>query len=309
MMRVVYIGCKEIGKTVLDALMEFYTEGIVGVYTYADEMSNKYTRNSSFDSVMAKYPDTLYRKIEDINNPDVLDEIRSLKPDVIIQFGWSHLIKKDLINIPPKGCVGFHSSLLPKYRGGSPLNWGIINGETEWGMTCFYLTPGLDDGDIIAQEKFPIEEYDTCKTLYDKAVESSIKMLKENLPKIANGTAERIPQNSAEVTLVKRRKPEDGKIDWDMPVKKIYDLIRGTTRPFPGAFTFLGDEKIIVWASRKTGKDSSGSASGKILEITDKGVVVSTGNESLLLTDIEYEKAHDTKIDKQYIGKKLGEIV
>lgn len=306
-MRLVYVGCKEVGKTVLAALLDFYKKGIACVYTYDAEVGEKFTRKASFDDLMAKHTKIPFRKVRDINDPKVLSEIQSFKPDVIVQFGWSHIIKEDLIKIPPKGCIGFHSSLLPKYRGGSPLNWGIINGEKEWGMTMFYMTPGLDNGDIIAQAKFPIDDDDDCKTLYGKAVTASIEMLKEYLPKMENGTAPRIPQDASKATFVKRRKPEDGRIDWSQPSQKIYNLIRGTTRPFPGAFTWFEGRKIIVWASEKLDQDTSGKEPGKIIGVTDLGPVIATSDRALLLADIEFEDTHDIEFDKGYKGRKLGD--
>jgi methionyl-tRNA formyltransferase len=170
-----------------------------------------------------------------------------MSPDLIVTVGWYFMIPKRMREIAPLGCIGIHGSLLPKYRGGAPLVWAIINGEKETGLTLFYLEDGVDDGDIIDQKSFPIEEEDTIKDLLVKLEEDSIKVLLNNLPKIEKGNAPRIKQDETIATYVPQRKPEDGEINWEWDSKRIKNFIRAQTKPYPGAFTFMKNKKIIIW--------------------------------------------------------------
>ncbi|MGA1823510.1 MAG: methionyl-tRNA formyltransferase, partial [bacterium] len=171
-----------------------------------------------------------------------------LKPDLIVVCGWQRLICKEILTIPSLGTIGFHSSLLPKYRGRAPVNWAILLGERETGITMFYLTPEADTGDIIAQKVFPILFNDDCGTIYEKAAKAGAEMIKEYLPQIKNGTAPAIHNPSASYPAYPKRIPEDGRIDFNRSALDIYNFVRSLTRPYPGAFYY--DEhghKVIVW--------------------------------------------------------------
>jgi methionyl-tRNA formyltransferase len=176
-----------------------------------------------------------------------LEQIERWHPDLMLVLGWYFMIPRKVRESVPLGCVGVHASLLPKYRGGAPIPWAIINGETETGITFFYMADGVDNGPIIAQESIAIEDSDTCATVYEKATLALIKVLREYLPQIAAGTAPRIPQDESQATYSPQRKPEDGLIDWSWSAKRIRDFIRAQTRPYPGAFTYIGDKKVTIW--------------------------------------------------------------
>ena len=176
------------------------------------------------------------------------------QPDLILALGWYYNVPKRARDFGPLGCLGIHASLLPKYRGGAPIPWAIINGEKETGVTLFHLVDDIDAGDIVAQGRFPIEEHDTCATVYEKAEMASVRILRECLPKIAAGRAQRIRQDHRQATVFPQRKPEDGLIDWSLTEKRIRDFIRAQTHPYPGAFFYAGDKKIVVWDADVTDK-------------------------------------------------------
>ena len=176
-----------------------------------------------------------------------LKAIDRCKPDLLLALGWYYIIPKVVRNAAPLGCVGIHASLLPKYRGGAPIVWAIINGEKETGVTLFHFDDGVDTGDIIAQKRYPILDNDNCKTIYDKATKASIEILKRSLPKLASGKAERIKQDESKATIYPQRKPDDGIIDWSWSAKRIKDFIRAQTKPYPGAFTVIKNKKVVIW--------------------------------------------------------------
>ena len=285
-MKIVYIGTREMGYECLKFLLQAYAQQLVAVYTLDESLAPKTAGYKALDDLMGwkKIP---FQKVRDINAAEITQQIRQYAPDVIVQVAWSQIIKDEILRIPRRGCVGFHSSLLPRYRGGSPVNWGLINGEKEWGITFFYLEPGVDHGDIIAQKKFPIIEEDTCKTVYEKCTSAAVEILRECLPRIEQGTMPRKKQDDSKATVFKRRKPEDGVIDWDKTTLQLYNWVRALTHPYPGAFSFYKGKKIFIWKAKKAiwkGKEKPGT----IVKV-DKEVLVKTGDGALRLQSIQEE--------------------
>ncbi len=185
---------------------------------------------------------------KDVNAPEWIDRIRRLSPEVIFSFYYRNLLSDDILRIPPAGAFNLHGSLLPAYRGRSPVNWVLVNGEQRTGVTLHYMLRAPDAGDIVGQKEVRIEFEDTAYTLYQKLCEKARDLLAEALPLIKGGNAPRVVQNLSQGSYYGGRKPEDGKIDWTWPVMRVYNLIRAVTEPFPGAFTFLpGGEKLFIW--------------------------------------------------------------
>jgi methionyl-tRNA formyltransferase len=176
-----------------------------------------------------------------------IQQVTELAPDLILVAGWYYLVPRELRDIAPKGAIGLHGSLLPKYRGGAPLVWSIINGEKEGGISMFYLDDGVDTGDIIGQKTFSIKDDETIADVLIKLNKAAEQLLEEFLPLLAQDKAPRITQNHAEATVYPQRRPEDGKIDWSQSAKQIRDFIRAQTRPYPGAFTKIAGKKVIIW--------------------------------------------------------------
>jgi len=184
------------------------------------------------------------------NDQDLfIKNIISLKPELIIVAGWHYLLSSEILNIPTLGAIGLHASLLPKYRGGSPLTWQLINGEKEGGISLFYLEDGggVDTGHIIGQEFFPINDEDTIKELMDKSRTGAINLLEKYLPLIEQGTAPKIKQDESQATVYKQRVPSDGEINWDDSIINIKNFIRAQTKPYPGAYTIINNKKITIW--------------------------------------------------------------
>jgi methionyl-tRNA formyltransferase len=175
------------------------------------------------------------------------ESVRQYHPDFLLVVGWYYMIPKSIRDIAPKGCAGFHASLLPKYRGGAPLVWAMINGEKETGITFFYFDDGIDSGDIIAQKKFSIGENETIKDLLKKTTLHTLEITEEFIPRIDRGNAPRTKQDESLATYVPQRKPDDGEINWTWNTERIKNFIRAQTKPYPGAFTLINGKKITIW--------------------------------------------------------------
>lgn len=188
-----------------------------------------------------------FKKFEKINDLSILNEIKKLQPDYIFVIGLSQLIKEDLIELAKIGTIGFHPTALPKYRGRAAIPWQIILEEKESKCSLFFIDKGMDSGDIIGQESYSITSQDYAEDVLKNCHNAFKKLIKKTLPKIMNGEVERNPQNEEEATYLLKRTIEDGEIDWDKSCEEIQKLIRATSKPYPGAYSFYKGIKTIFW--------------------------------------------------------------
>lgn len=183
----------------------------------------------------------------DINLPENMDRLRELGPAFILSFYYRNMIKPEVLELAGTGALNLHGSYLPKYRGRVPVNWAVINGETETGATLHYMVEKPDAGDIVDREKVAIAFTDTAFDVFNKVTDAAVTVIGRSWPKLASGTAPRIPMDLAAGTYCGGRKPADGLIDWTKSAVAIYNLIRGVTHPYPGAFTHLDGKRVVVW--------------------------------------------------------------
>lgn len=243
-MKAVVLAYNNIGCEGIKALLGNGFE-IQAVFTHKDDPNE----NIWFQSVaeLASEKGIPLYAPANINHPLWVAKIRKMNPDFIFSFYYRDMVRKDILDIPAKGCINLHGSLLPKYRGRCPLNWAVINGEKETGVTLHYMTEKPDNGDILAQEKFAIGANDTAKDVHMNATRAAAKLLKAALPKLRKGTLKAVKQDEKKASYFGGRKPEDGAIDWGKTASEVRNLVRGVTRPYPGAFSFLGEKKYIFW--------------------------------------------------------------
>ena len=231
------------------------------------------------------------RRTANINALEEVEHIRQLAPDVLVVVGWTRLLGADVLAIPPRGCIGFHASLLPRFRGRAPVNWAILRGECETGNTMMYLNVGTDTGDIIDQHRVAIDPADTCASVYSRVADAGATMLREHLPAILDGTAPRRPQERSDGDVLPKRIPAMGITDWDRPARAVHDWIRALTAPYPGAFAFWGGHKVMLWASDVPDHTERSGRPGEVVARDENGLRVGTANGSLLLTSVSMEES------------------
>jgi len=183
----------------------------------------------------------------DINLPENVERVRSIAPAFIFSFYYRNMITAEVLSISRLGALNLHGSYLPRYRGRVPVNWAVINGETETGATLHYMVEKPDAGDIVDQERVEIAFTDTARDVFSKVTDAAVTVIARAWPLLRDGRAARIPMNLAEGNYCGGRKPADGRIDWKNSAVQIYNLIRGVTHPYPGAFTWLGGKRVIIW--------------------------------------------------------------
>jgi methionyl-tRNA formyltransferase len=235
-MKIVFIGTQEIGLICLKELIRLNQEIALVITTETDDKVKNFVKLEKFNFLTCK----------DINNQEIEQKIKEIKPDIMVVCGWNKLIKERIYSIPVKKTVALHASLLPKNRGFAPMIWPIINNEKETGVTLFYINEEMDKGDIIGQIKFEITAEDTGFDLYQKASGIVGELIKKYIPMIENDVAPRLVQKESDATYAFARIPEDGIIDWSKSAFDINNFVRAQARPFSGAFTYCKNEKLYI---------------------------------------------------------------
>lgn len=226
---------------------------------------------------------------ERMRRPEAVAELAAYEPDLIVTAAYGQILPKSVLELPKNGCVNVHGSLLPKYRGGAPIQRCIINGEKVTGVTLMYMAEGLDTGDMISRVEVPIEDEDTSGTMFGKLSIAGRDLLKAEMPRLAAGRVEATVQDDSEATYAPNLSREDERIDWTAGSLATYNRIRGLV-PFSGAFTLWNDETFKVWAAAKpdNGSPAGGNAApGTVLSVSERGVEVKTGDGILLLTTVQ----------------------
>lgn len=222
--------------------------------------------------------------VSDVNSPETVREIRDLDPALLAVIGWTRLIGPDLLSVPERGCIGFHASALPHNRGRAPVNWAILRGETSTGNTMMMLDRGVDTGGIIDQRATPIYLDDTCGTVYERVAALGADMLRDNLRALLAGDAVSRRQDEREATVLLKRTPPMGVTDWRRTPTEVHNWIRAQTVPYPGAFTHLDGEQLMLWGSLPPLRNDASGTPGTVLAVEADGVRIAAGPGSLVVT-------------------------
>lgn len=284
-MRILFIGAVEFSASALRELIAM-NANLVGVCTLAESAL-------SADHVdltpIAREANIPARYTPDINNEEALAWVRECAPDVIFCFGWSRLIRAPLLALPRLGVVGFHPSALPANRGRHPLIWALALGLSETASTFFFMDEGADSGDMLSQSPIPIEPTDDANSLYTRVTQLAMTQIRDFVPKLADGSFERLPQDDDRANSWRKRGASDGRIDWRMAAESIHNLVRGLGHPYVGADFEYKDRSIKVWRSEIEMDVPKNIEPGRVLEIGEFGILVKTGIGGIFLRELEPE--------------------
>jgi methionyl-tRNA formyltransferase len=309
-MKILFMGTPDFAASILQKIIQSDYE-VIGVVTQPDKQKGR-GKAVCFPPVKElanKYNLHVYQPLK-VRNPDFIQTIRELAPEIIIVAAFGQILPKELLDIPPCGCINVHASLLPKYRGAAPIQYAIIDGEEYTGITIMYMDISMDTGDIILQRKLLIAPEDTGGTLFDKLAQLGADLLIEVLKKTEEGTAERIPQDHTKATYVKMLSKKMGNIDFTMPAKQIERLIRGLN-PWPSAYTYIDGKTLKIWKATVEQREIAGMA-GEVIEIRKDAIAVKTGNGILVIRELQLEGKNKMSVDAflrgypVFTGKKLG---
>ena len=260
-MKAIVFAYHDMGCVGIEALIDAGYQ-ITAIYTHLDNPGE----NHFFGSVahLAAEHNIEVFSPENVNHPLWIERIKQSSPDIIFSFYYRDLICDEILSIPAQGAFNLHGSLLPRYRGRAPLNWVLVNGETETGVTLHKMVHRADAGDIAAQYKVTIDPTDDALRLHKKLTLTAQELLTEQLPLIKKGQVQLTPQDESKATYVGRRTPEDGRLDWNHSATELHNLVRAVSEPWPGAFSLSGTTRFIVWKSRIR-QDLPSAVPGKVL--------------------------------------------
>ncbi|MEF9952512.1 MAG: methionyl-tRNA formyltransferase [Clostridium sp.] len=219
------------------------------------------------------------------SEPEVIEEIKSLNPDVIVVVAYGQILSKDILDIPKYGCINVHASLLPSLRGAAPINWTIINGDKVTGVTIMQMDIGLDTGDMLLKKEIPILEDETAGELHDRLMILGGEALVEGLAAIEKGELTPEKQDDSLSSYAHMMKKDLGHINWDNDSSIIYNLIRGVI-PWPGAYTYYGNDTIKIW-SAVNGSGDINKAPGEVLKASKEGILVNCKNGAILIKELQ----------------------
>jgi methionyl-tRNA formyltransferase len=284
-MRTVWVSFDTVGRDCLEAAAEAGAE-IVGVVTLPSPIDPDRSGQCRFDDVAARHGAELV-ETGDVNSEPTVAAVAGLEPELIFVVGWSQLVRDPFIALAREGVFGMHPTLLPRHRGRAPIPWAILSGLARTGVTLFEIVDSTaDSGAIVGQTVVDIAPDDTATTLYERLAAAHVELVREHVPRLVDRTAPRVAQDARRASTWPRRAPADGIIDWETRAPYLHDWVRAQTRPYPGAFTYLGDEKVVVWRARPLELETSEPA-GTIVATRPEGPVVACGDGVLLLEEVE----------------------
>lgn len=281
-MKIVFMGTPDFAVNVLQGLIDNYE--VVGVVSQPDKRIGRHQvlTNTPVKELALKYDIPVFQPIK---IKEDYEDILNLNPDLIVTCAYGQIIPKAILDYPRLGCINVHASLLPKLRGGAPIHKSIIDDYGTTGVTIMYMDVKMDSGDIISQREVKILDSDNLESLHDKLSEVGTSLLLDTLPSIIDGTNSRTKQNEDEVTYAYNIKREEEHIDFSKTSREVFNLIRGLC-PVPSSNAILDEKEMKIYKSTISSKKYNGEY-GEIVDITKEGIVVKTGDASIILTEVK----------------------
>ena len=287
-MRAVVCAYGEVGHACLDTLLELGAD-VALVVTHEDSPGEKIWFSSVRERATAGGVPVLVPK--DVNAASVADAIGRAQPEYLFSFYFRQMMGPAVLSAPTIAALNLHGSLLPRYRGRAPVNWALLYGEVETGVTLHHMDEKPDHGDIVGQHAVGISRDDTALTLTRKLARAGTELLRDVYPALASGAPPRRPQDHAASTYFGGRRPEDGRIDWTRSAEEIRNLVRAVTDPWPGAFSSWAGRTLFVWAAETRSLPGSAQAPGTVHLDAQGRPHVATGAGWLELLDVSWEES------------------
>lgn len=312
-MKIIFMGTPDFSVGALEALVAAGHEVVLAV-TQPDKAKGRsgQTQYPPVKECAQKYGIPVFQPVK-VKTPEAVEELRKYEADVFVVAAFGQILSKEILTMPRLGCVNIHASLLPKYRGASPINWCIINGEQETGVTIMQMDEGVDTGDILSTVTVPIAQDETAESLFEKLSREGAKLIVDTLPKLERGELTPIKQDDAKSSHTKMMHKSLGKIDWQKSAVEIERLVRGLNS-WPSAYTYMNGKSVKLWRCAVADSDFDGmERAGEIVKVAKNAIDVACGRGILQICELQLEgkKRMDTKtflLGNQWkAGMRLGE--
>ena len=302
-MRIVFMGTPEFAVPSLEALLAS-GDAVVGVVTQPDRPKGRghELTASPVKQVVQRVGVPILQPLK-MKDPTFLESLQGWRPELIAVAAFGRILPPVILTMPSKGCINVHASLLPKYRGAGPIQWAIINGEQETGITTMLMDEGMDTGAMLLQERMVMTPDDTAGTLSSRLANVGGRLLVETIRQLKAGTLVPRPQDHSQSSLAPLLKKEDGLIDWKLAATAIANRIRGFS-PWPGAYTFAGAERWTIWRASVRNEPIT-AAPGTVAVVTKDAFHIATGSEVLVVTDIQPANSRRMTVSQYLAGHPL----
>jgi len=290
-LRIVFMGTAEIACPGLNALLRAPDWNVVAVVTQPDRPKGRDLKlQPSPVKRIALAGGVAVLQPERARQESFVQQLKALQPDLIVVTAYGQILPKATLDLPKFGCLNVHMSLLPKYRGAAPIQWALLNGDSETGVTIMKMDEGMDTGDILTQKAIPISQNDTAATLHERLAELGANLLLATIPEFVAGKIEPRPQPADGVSYARKISKEDGHLVWKQPARSLWNRIRAF-KPWPGAFAFQNAEPkpilLKIWDAEIV--TQSAGAPGEILAADRSGIVVACGEQALRILELQRE--------------------
>lgn len=306
-MKILFMGTPDYAVSALEALIAAGYE-ITAVVTQPDKAKGR-SGHAQFPPVKecaVKYGIPVLQPVK-IRTPEAVLELKKYEADIFVVAAFGQILTKEILEMPRLGCVNIHASLLPKYRGASPINHCIIDGEKETGVTIMQMDEGIDTGDILTQAKVAIDDDETAESLFEKLAKAGAALIADTLPKLERGEITPIPQNDAESSHTKMMDKSLGKIDWEKSAEEIERLVRGLNS-WPSAYAYINGKSVKLWKCAVADSDFDGSKkTGEIIKATNDIVDVACGRGVLRIKELQLEGKKRMDIKTFLLGNQWKE--
>jgi methionyl-tRNA formyltransferase len=289
-MKIVFMGCVAFSVSTLEHLLNLKDAQVVGVITRQSSPLNADFRSLEPLAIRAGIPCFF---AEGNQQDGLATWIRDLSPDVVYCFGWSYLLKKDILALPRLGVIGYHPAELPRNRGRHPIIWALALGLPMTASTFFFMDEGADSGDILSREKVPIFFTEDAASLYERLTVTACRQITVFTAQLSSGRFPRIPQDHSMATTWRKRSMKDGEIDWRMSSRSIYNLVRALTRPYPGAHCVVDGSAVKIWKAEVADSlfpDVLNLEPGKVIKVGGSDVFIKCGEGVLRIIHHEFDK-------------------
>ena len=306
-MKIVFLGTPDFSVGALEALIAAGHE-VTAVVTQPDKAKGR-SGQMQFPPVKEcalKHNIPVFQPVK-VKAPESVEQLQKYEADIFVVAAFGQIVSKEILTMPRLGCVNIHASLLPKYRGASPINWCIINGEKETGVTIMQMDEGIDTGDILTTTKIPIADDETAESLFEKLSKAGAELIVDTLPKLERGEITPMKQNDAESSHTKMMSKSLGEIDWNKSAVEIERLVRGLNS-WPSAYTYINRKSVKLWRCEVADKDFDGTKqAGEIVRVTKDTVEAACGKGILRICELQLEGKKRMDIKSFLLGNQWKE--